>query len=195
MTERIDLYVDESGQDTLGELFVIAGVAVENSDKARQLCKSIEITSGKGNAKWGRANRNKRLVYLHSVISDDRFRDFILFSYVFRKTKDYIGATIQGIDLAVASLYPSDAPVYVYVDALIGAHCNTYKTRLRKLGCHVRKVRGVAKDENEPLIRLADAIAGATRDLLEYEDVELKKLFSLAVKREMLDIIEDISIS
>ena len=65
MQERIDLYVDESGQDTQGELFVVSGVAVDNSEKARQLCKSIEITSGKGIAKWGRANRNKRLVYLH----------------------------------------------------------------------------------------------------------------------------------
>ncbi|MYA55836.1 hypothetical protein F4X88_06045 [Candidatus Poribacteria bacterium] len=42
------------------------------------------------------------------------------------------------------------------------------------------------KDENEPLIRLADAVAGATRDLLEYEDSELKELFSLAIKREIL---------
>ena len=184
--ERSDLYIDESGQDTQGELFVVAGVAVENSDKARQLCESIEKTSGKGIAKWGSADRNKRLIYLRSVISDDRFSDFILFSYVFRKTKDYVGATIQGIDLAVASLYPSDAPVYVYVDALAKTHYNKYKTRLRKLGCYVKKVRGVRKDENEPLIRLADAVAGATRDLLEHENVELKKLFSLAVKRGVL---------
>ena len=186
MPERMDLYVDESGQDTQGELFVVAGVAVKNSDKARQRCKSIERTSSKGIAKWGRANKNKRLVYLHSVISDDRFKDFILFSYVFRKTKDYIGATIQGIDLAVASLYPSDDPVYVYVDALVGSHCNMYKTRLRKLGCYVRKVRGIAKDENEPLIRLADAVAGATRDLLEYKNYELTEIFSKAIKQGVL---------
>lgn len=184
--ERIDLYVDESGQDTQGELFVVSGVAVENSDKARQLCASIERTSGKGAAKWGSADRNKRLIYLRTVISDDRFSDFILFSYVFQKTKDYTGSTIQGIDLAVANLYPSDSPVYVYVDALVGAHWNKYKTRLRKLGCYVKKVRGIRKDENEPLIRLADAVAGATRDLLEHEDIELKKLFSLAMERGIL---------
>ena len=184
--ERIDFYVDESGQDTQGELFVVAGVAVENSDKARQLCASIERTSGKGIAKWGRAEKSKRLVYLQTVISDNRFSDFILFSYVFRKTRDYTGATIQSIDLAVASLYPSGVPVYVYVDALVSAHWSRYKTRLRKLGCHVKKVRGIKKDENEPLIRLADAVAGATRDLLEYEDIELKKLFSLAMERGIL---------
>ncbi len=181
--QRVDLYVDESGQDTKGKLFIVAGVAVENSDETRSVCESIEKTSDKGAAKWGKADKNKRLIYLRTVILDKRFRDIILFSYVFRGTKNYDTATIQGIDLAVANLYPSELPVYVYVDALTKTNCNKYKTKLRKLGGYVKKVRGIRKDENEPLIRLADAVAGATRDLIEHENVELKKLFSLAVQR------------
>lgn len=184
--ERIDLYVDESGQDTKGQLFIVAGVAVEDSNKFRQLCRDLEKTSRKGLAKWGKANRNNRLVYLRTVISDDRFRDILLFSYVSRKTKNYVEATIRGIDLAVASLDPFDAPVFVYVDGLVKTQYKEYKNRLRQLGCPIEKVRG-RKDENEPLIRLADAVAGATRDLLEkYADSELKEPFSLAVKRGIL---------
>ena len=134
----------------------------------------------------GKANRNNRLVYLRTVISDDRFRDILLFSYVSWKTKNYVEATIRGIDLAVASLDPSDAPVFVYVDGLVKTQYKEYKNRLRQLGCPIEKVRG-GKDENEPLIRLADAVAGATRDLLEkYADSELKEPFSLAVKRGIL---------
>ena len=73
----------------------------------------------------------------------------------------------------------------VYVDGLVKTQYREYQVRLRKLGCHVVKVRG-AKDENEPLIRLSDAVAGATRDLLEDRYNELEELFSLAVKRDIL---------
>ncbi len=55
--KRIDLYVDESGQDTKGKLFVVAVVAVENSDEFRQHCESFEKSSGKGKVKWRSAHR------------------------------------------------------------------------------------------------------------------------------------------
>ena len=180
-----DLHIDESRQRVGGEWFIVAGVAVEDSDKFGQLCESAEITSNKGKVKWGKANKNNRLIYLRTVVSDDRFRDILLFSYVFRQTKDYVGATIRGIDLAVANLHPSASTVSVYVDGLVKNQYREYQVRLRKLGCDVEKVRG-AKDENEPLIRLADALAGATRDLLEHRDNELPEIFSLAVKRDIL---------
>ncbi len=183
--ERIDLYIDESGQHTGGQSFIVAGIAVGDSDKFRQFCTSLERTSRKGLAKWGKANKDNRLIYLRTIVSNDRFRDILLFSYVFQETKDYVGATIRAIDLAVASLHPSTSPVHVYIDGLVKTQYKVYKNRLRKLGCRVEKVRG-RKDESEPLIRLADAVAGATRDLLEYGDNELKELFSLAVKRDIL---------
>ena len=181
----IDLYIDESRQRVGGEWFIVAGVAVEDSDKFRQLCEALEITTNKGKVKWGKADKNNRLAYLRALISDERFREILLFSYVFRDTKNYVRATIRGIDLAVANLPPSDSAVSVYVDGLVKTQYREYQVRLRKLGCHIEKVRG-AKDENEPLIRLADAVAGATRDLLEDRNNELKELFSLAVKRGIL---------
>lgn len=125
------------------------------------------------------------MVYLRTIVSDARFRDIVLFSYVFRKPKDYVAATVRGIDLAVANLHASNLPVSVYVDGLIRTEYKEYQVRLRKLGCQVEKVRG-GKDESEPLIRLADAVAGATRDLLEYKDNELKEIFSSAIKQGVL---------
>ena len=71
------------------------------------------------------------------------------------------------------------------MDGLSKTKCREYKTRLRKFGCRVEKVSGL-NDENEPLLRLADALAGASRDLLEHEEVELRKLFELAVQRGIL---------
>lgn len=183
--KRSDLYIDESRQRIGGEWFIVAGVAVEDSDKFRQLCVSIEKTSRKNTAKWGKANRKNRLAYLRTVVSDDHFRDILLFSYVFRRPENYVAATVRGIDLAVTNLHASNSLVSVYIDGLVRTQYKEYRVRLRKLGCQVEKVRG-RKDESEPLIRLADAVAGATRDLLEHEDSELKELFSLAIRREIL---------
>lgn len=183
--EPTDLYFDESKQRIGGKWFIVAGVAVTNSDKFRQLCEGIEKTSRKRHLKWGKANKKNRLVYLRTVVSAPRFRDILLFSYVFQEPTDYIAATIRSIDLAVANLHASNSAVSVYVDGLVRTQYKEYQVRLRRLGCQIEKVRG-GKDENEPLIRLADAVAGATRDLLEFQDTELKTIFSNAVKQGLL---------
>ncbi len=158
---------------------------MEDSDKFRQLCEDLERTSRKRHVKWGKANKKNRLVYLRTVVSDIRFSNILLFSYVFRKPKDYVGATVRSIDLAVANLHSSNSLVSVYVDGLVRTQYKEYQVRLRKLGCQVEKVQG-RKDESEPLIRLADAVAGATRDLLEYKNDELEEIFSIAIKQGVL---------
>ena len=66
--QRYDLYVDESGQNTKGELFVVAVVATENSDEFRQYCESLEQSSGKGKVKWRSAHKMRRLDYLCSIM-------------------------------------------------------------------------------------------------------------------------------
>lgn len=70
--------------------------------------------------------------------------------------------------------------MYVHVDGLSKAKCNTYKTRLRQLSCPVKKVSSIRNDQNEPLIRLADALAGASAQLQKYRESELSKLFAQA---------------
>ncbi len=176
--KRVDLYVDESGQDTRGRSFYVAVIAIEDSDKFRQLCESAEEISGKRNTKWGKADKNKRLVYLRTVIQHAASCNVKLFYNVFRKTTDYDAATIEGIAKSIRVLRPSGSRVYVHVDGLTKTKRGDYKTRLRKSNCPVRKVSGIRKDENEPLIRLADAVAGALRDLLEHRGSELREIFA-----------------
>lgn len=184
-TKRTEFYVDESGQDTRGELFIVACVAVKDSDALRRRCVSLESISGKGRTKWAEAERKRRLAYLRTAISDaSSFRATVFYS-VFRKTTDYDGATVEGIARAYHELSIPDASVCVYVDALGNKKGHNYKTRLRKLGCSVKKVRG-KKDENEPLIRLADAVAGAAAELLKYDSEDLGEIFSQAKQRGTL---------
>lgn len=180
-TKRIEFYVDESGQDTRGELFVVAGVAVKNSDELRERCKSLERRSGKGKAKWATAERTRRLAYLRPAISDVSSFGGTVFYSVFRKTTDYDGATIVSIAQTIRGL--SVCNVSIFVDGLTKPKCNEYKTDLRQLGCSVKKVRGIKKDGNEPLIRLADAVAGAAAEWLKYDSEDLGEIFSQAKQR------------
>ena len=184
--KRVDLYVDESGQDTRGKLFVVAIVAVENSDEFRQYCESFEVSSGKGKVKWRSAQRERRLAYLRAVISGAASLGVTLFYSVSRRTTDYDSVTIDGVAKVTRRLRVPGARVYVYVDGLAKSKCNVYKNRLRRLSCPVKKVIRIAKDENEPLVRLADALAGASAELEKYRDSELDELFSQAEQNGIL---------
>lgn len=183
--KRIDLHVDESGQDTRGKLFIVAIVMVEDSNGFRRFCATLERTSGKGRTKWRTAKKDSRIIYLRAVISDASSFGVTLFYAVFRETLAYDRATVESIARAIRSLNSRGSRLFVQVDGLAKKKCNTYKTDLRKRGVSVEKVRGV-KDENEPLIRLADALAGAARAMLESEDSGLRKLFALATRSGIL---------
>ena len=183
--QRVDLYVDESGQDTKGELFVVAVVAVINSDEFRQYCESLEQSSGKRKVKWSKADKNKRMTYLRSILLNSSSHEFKLFYSMFRRTTDYDSATIDGIAKAIRRLRAPSSHIYVHVDGLAKSKCHTYKTRLRQLSCPVKKVSN-KEDEKDALIRLADALAGSSARLEKYQEEELRKLFSLAKKNGTL---------
>lgn len=74
----------------------------------------------------------------------------------------------------------------VFVDGLAKTKRKEYGSELRKLGVPTRKVQGVTKDENNSLTRLADAVAGFVRDVLEKEGEDMEKLFKEATKNESL---------
>ncbi len=62
-------YVDETGQDTRGELFIVAVViADEERDQLCQVCEDIERDSRKGRRKWIKTRYNRRLAYIRQVL-------------------------------------------------------------------------------------------------------------------------------
>ena len=61
---------------------------------------------------------------------------------------------------------PDNYTAMIYVDALSKTKRAEYMRDLRKMGVQVNQLRGIAKDENEVLIRLADSMAGFIRDVL-----------------------------
>ena len=182
-SKRIDLCVDESGQDTRGKLFVVAVVviAAERSDEIRKVYEALEKSSGKGKVKWASAKKDKRLAYLQTAIQRAPSLDVKFFYCIFRQTTDYDGATVEGIARAINRLPGSVSRVYVHVDGLTEPKCSKYKRRLRQLGCRrVKDVRGVRKRQNEPLVRLADTMAGAGGEWEKHKAPDLEEIFSEA---------------
>lgn len=57
-----------------------------------------------------------------------------------------------------------------------------FRAKLRRKGLHVKAVHFVRKDETNALIRLADALAGMTIDILSGNQ-SLKALLDLGVRR------------
>lgn len=66
--KKLYCYVDESGQETLGRIFVVSVVViVENRDEIFSLCEQLEQVSGKGKHKWGDADHEERMRYLRYI--------------------------------------------------------------------------------------------------------------------------------
>ena len=69
MTQKLYCYVDESGQDTHGELFIVAVVITDDQREALlSALEQIERDSGKGANKWHKTMPQRRLDYIAAVL-------------------------------------------------------------------------------------------------------------------------------
>lgn len=184
--QKLYCYVDESGQDTKGDIFIVSIVVTgKERDDLLRVCEDIEEKSGKGKFKWGKAEHNRRMDYMRRIFSSKIFKGKLRYT-VYKEQVNYDMATIMGIAKAVHFKEPKEYTTLVYVDGLSKNKRQEYGSELRKLGVPTRKVQGVTKDENNSLTRLADAIAGFVRDVLDKEGEDMEKLFKEAIKEESL---------
>lgn len=185
--KKLYCYVDESGQETRGEIFIVSVVVTGSErDELLELCEEIEEKSGKRKDKWGRAKHGRRLDYLKRIFATRHFKDKLRYC-VYHHQVNYDMATIMGIAKAVHFKEPQNGyTTLIYIDGLTKNKRHEYGSELRKLGVPTKKVQGVPKDENNALTRLADAIAGFVHDVLDGKDKEAKILFNEAVRSKNL---------
>ncbi len=175
--QKLYIYVDESGQDTRGRLFIVATVLISDpkfKDEAPALCERIEQESKKGKIKWGKSKPSFRLDYLNRIFAEKQFHGNLRFA-VFRDTNDYDQAMMASIARVLHWENVVDYTTLVFVDALSETKCQEYTRLLRKHDVRIQKIRGISKDENDALIRLADALAGFIRDALEDKSPDRKE--------------------
>lgn len=185
MSKKFFCYVDETGQHTEGELFIVSVVVVPGPQReaAHELCEDIERTTGKGQVKWVRANRNRRHDYMREVLGRQSLKDCLTFA-IYRNRQDYTTMTVQTIARALQALAGDDYKATVLIDGLPRPQQRPLGVRLRRRGIRVKKVRGV-KDETDSLIRLADALCGLVRDAGEGR-AKMKALFEQGIKESTL---------
>jgi len=82
--DKLYCYVDESGQHTRGELFVVAAVILA-ADRAAlgAAIEAAEGASGKGKVKWAKADREKRWRFIDLIAREDGLHH-ALYGKVFR---------------------------------------------------------------------------------------------------------------
>ncbi len=189
--KKLYCYVDENGQDTRGDLFIVSVVVTEeNRDELLNLCEKLEEVSGKKKDKWGGAKHDKRMRYISHIFADDRFKGLLRYE-VFKNTKDYDTSTVTAIVSSVKWDKPTGKyTTMVYVDGLSKTKRQEYGARLRHLGLPVRRIRAVRKDETNALTRLADSIAGFVRDAIDGKSEEVKGQFIRAKKNGVLVEVE-----
>jgi hypothetical protein len=86
---------------------------------------------------------------------------------VFPHTRRYNAATAEAAARAIRLKARGRYKVTVMVDGLRKAERRAFAHDLRAMRVNPYKVRGVLKEENNALIRLADAICGLVRDTEE----------------------------
>ena len=101
MTTKLYCYVDETGQDTGGKVYIVSVVVTgQEREQLLKLLEDFEKDSGKGNRKWHKSRHQVRLDYLRQVFKHPQFKRALRYS-VFRDVGDYDMAAVVAIAKAV----------------------------------------------------------------------------------------------
>ncbi len=162
---KLCCFVDESGQDTKGELFIVSIVITQSEYAALEIeLERIEEQSGKGKVKWRDAKDAARVEYITKILAIDTLFGKLTYS-LFHDTQDYMISTVDAVIRSI-TFYSAEARVTVFVDGLPKSKTRWFGTELRRRQVAVKKVRGVRREESSSLMRLADALCGFVRAAL-----------------------------
>lgn len=187
-TRKLYVYVDETGQDTTGSLFLVAVVFVDGVDRleVEDSIRAVERQSRKGEWKWAYTSVPRRQAYLRALVPlFPRVQPIAYRRY--RAGTDYLERTAETILAAITSrqLLP-ETQLTIVIDGLGGQERQTVSRYFRQHRLpFARKVRG-GRDESTPFIRPADAMAGFLRHLHE------KRPYTDSLWKELEQFVQDV---
>lgn len=177
--QKLYCFVDETGQDTKGKLFLVAIVLKEKSkiDFLEKQLEELEQATKKRKLKWTKTPYIIKKQYLLGLLELEELREAIYYS-VYKESKDYTPLISLSIAKAIIAKQKGEYTVKILIDGLSRREMEKVRKELKKLAIRYKKIRG-AKDEQNVFIRLADAMAGFLRDYTEkknYTDLIVNKL-------------------
>lgn len=182
--QKLYAYVDESGQDTKGEIYLVSVViSGKEKEELRKTLVEIEKTSGIYARKWSRSKPKEHEKFIKKLMAQEIFKNHIFYSY-YQGTVTYTDLTIYSTAKAIHEFSDEEESTIIIVDGLEKSERHRFASGLRKLKVSVHKVRG-AKEQNNEFIRLADRIAGFVRDGLE-DDAVMKPLLKKALRKKII---------
>lgn len=160
-------YIDESGQDTEGVLFVVSVLVLgPQRYELEKALESIERESNKYKKKWTDTKHSERESYIRKVIKLEGLKNAVFYD-VLRESKEYFKFTADVAASAVRGRTTKEDEVTVYVDGFTKIEIAKFKKILKPSMSARTFVKMIRRDESSALIRLADALCGLLRDAEE----------------------------
>lgn len=192
-THKLYCYVDETGQDTLGKMFIVSVVVTDtHRDELERFLEQLEKDTGKKKRKWVKTRPKEQLAYVEGLLSDDMPGQLYIrintnapaVTGTYFEDQQVI-ASAQAINVyREKNKIDDNYKVTIAIDGLSKNLTPRVGRSFRLLGVKTRNVHG-ERDQSSPIIRLADAIAGLVRDGVEGRR-EYKALISQLEKNNKL---------
>ena len=185
-------FVDETGQDTGGRLFIITVSVVERDhQEIEKVCFAFEKATGKNLHKWHGTPNQRRLSFMELVILDPRFKGVMCYAKFTNIHKsEFDKQTIKALAQAIKQTRDENrSSSEIYIDGLTVKKQSEYSNGLKAEGIRSFRIHR-ATDQGYVLIRLADALAGLTRDAIENPDSEAAKLLKRGKRNGVIVEIE-----
>lgn len=188
---KLYCYTDETGQDTRGKFFL---VSILLSDKEQLEELRIKISgiekNTKGKTKWTKTDNKRKISFLKIILNFKILKGNLYYS-VYQDTTAYTPLVAMAVSKAVihrTKNYEGRYKVNIVIDGLRKKDREIARKEFKNLNIKYNKIKVGLKDEQDILLRLADAMAGFIRDYLEGE----KYAVNLIVKQDFKKIFTEI---
>ncbi|MDX2043895.1 MAG: DUF3800 domain-containing protein [Acidobacteriota bacterium] len=180
LKQKLVCYVDETGQDSRSECFIVVAVVSENDQSMlKEALIGLEQQSKVGAKKWHKLRSPEREAFLELALNAHLATGEIFFGR-HQKPVSFFEAMIDTLSNAILSIADEVSQTTVFVDGIDKKKARELTNALREKGIKTQQVRS-ARDESEPLIRFADRWAGCIRGRIEGQ-VAASKLVIKAIE-------------
>src|SRR3989344_3387985 len=161
-TQKLYCYVDETGQDAGSEFFIVVSiVSAENQEELSSRLLELEKKSKVGQRKWHKSRSPDREDFLKLTLRNEVASGQIYYGR-YQKPLPFFLPLLETVTKAIQSEAKGPYQAIVYIDGIDKQKAKELTNALRLKGISTSYVRS-ARDESEPMIRLADRWAGCIR--------------------------------
>lgn len=179
--QKLYCYVDETGQDTQGEMFivVVSIITDNNRELEKRLIKLEQDT--KKLLKWNRSSHKQRSAFMEGLGAILN-TEVVVYWSCYHSSNKYQDLTSLTVIRAITSHATIPYQSTIILDGASKKNVRKISTILRKHSIYTKKVKG-ERDDSNVFLRLSDSCAGFIRDVLEGHE-EAGKLFKMYEKKE-----------